>query len=901
LAALAQAESAVKPVPFGKYYLLERVNVGGMAEVFKAKAFGVEGFERLFAVKKILPSIAADEEFIRMFVDEAKIAVQLNHANIAQIFDLGKVDGAYFIALEYVSGKDLRTIYEHCRKVSKQWAIQQACYVVMQICEGLDYAHNKRDSNGSDLHLVHRDISPQNVLISHEGEVKLIDFGIAKAAGRASKTQAGILKGKFGYMSPEQVRGLSLDRRSDIFSLGILLFELLTMERLFYAESDFSTLEKIRNVELKRPRDYNPEVPEALEAIVLKALSRDPNDRFANAAELHEALQGFLFSSGLLYTRKDLAAYMHTEFADAIAREQAKLEEYRELLPPPASHSQSNPRQATPPPPPPPRHRASPSGGHPAASPPPLWSHPQQPAGGQPSGPYASAPPLGGPGQSPFGPPGANLGTSGPPSQPGLHSLTPGAAGWSWSGPPNIPLSTGSFAAVPQPRPTPAEHEAELAWIDDEAETTVYGKGGDSDELQIDFDPDEDIVYTDSHRALPEPPPLPRPPSRPAPTAATSGERSSGSTRLLVVAFTVLALLGAAVIAYLVRGLLSGSASVQLTALPPGQVEVLVDGELLHTGVTPIRIKDLVAGHHELVVRRKGFVDGVQGFDLLRGEVRPLVVRLRPSPTARGALRLTSEPPGAAVELDGEARSGRTPLLLEDLQPGPHKLTLRKKGYRLWEESVTVQPASETRRHAALEPSGVTLQLTAAPQRAHYTLTVLPDGDPSSGRTPAKLEDLPRNGEIELRVEQTGYQVHSKRYPLKPEEGGGDLVKLHVELLRTVASRPQPRPPRRTPRTPRTGTRRRPRPVKPPVSPPPERSKPEPPKAPGTLTVWAIPNGRLLVDGRDLGWTPKLNLPLTAGRHSVVLINEQFGARKTYSVTIQPGKLSVLKKKDWHK
>jgi serine/threonine protein kinase len=196
-----------QPTPFGKYYLLERINVGGMAEVFKAKVMGVEGFERIVALKRILPHIAEDEEFITMFIDEAKIAVQLQHANIAQIFDLGKVDEAYFIALEYVHGRDLRGIFDDLHRHTQTMPLPQVCFVIMQVCEGLDYAHNKRDAQGRALNLVHRDISPQNVLIGYEGEVKLIDFGIAKAAGKASKTQAGILKGKFGYMSPEQVRG----------------------------------------------------------------------------------------------------------------------------------------------------------------------------------------------------------------------------------------------------------------------------------------------------------------------------------------------------------------------------------------------------------------------------------------------------------------------------------------------------------------------------------------------------------------------------------------------------------------------------------------------------------------------------------------------------------------------
>ena len=326
-----------KPIPFGKYTLLERINVGGMAEVFKAKTFGVEGFERLVAVKRILPNIAEDEEFIAMFIDEAKIAVQLQHANIAQIFDLGKVEGSFFIALEYVLGRDLRATFDRLRQRGEVMPFAQACFIVMQVCEGLDYAHNKRDAQGHELHLVHRDISPQNVLIGFEGEIKLIDFGIAKAAGKASKTQAGILKGKFGYMSPEQVRGLPIDRRSDIFSVGIVLYELLTGERLFMGESDFSTLEKVRNVEILPPSSYNKDIPTELERIVLKVLAKDPEDRYQNAIDLHDDLQAFLFTKGELFSRKDLAAWMKRMFPGEIEEENAKADFYRRVVAPSAA------------------------------------------------------------------------------------------------------------------------------------------------------------------------------------------------------------------------------------------------------------------------------------------------------------------------------------------------------------------------------------------------------------------------------------------------------------------------------------------------------------------------------------------------------------------------------------
>src|SRR3954468_11819144 len=351
-----------KPVPFGKYTLLERINVGGMAEVFKAKAFGVEGFERLVAVKRILPNIAEDEEFITMFIDEAKIAVQLQHANIAQIFDLGKVDDSYFIALEYVNGRDLRSIFDRMRSRGEALPIALACHVMMQVCEGLDYAHNKRDGQGRELHLIHRDISPQNVLIGYDGEVKLIDFGIAKAAGKASTTKAGILKGKFGYMSPEQVRGLPIDKRSDIFAVGIVLYELLTGERLFVGETDFSTLEKVRNVEIVPPSSYNNKIPQELERLMMKALARDTEDRYSNAIDLHDDLQSFLYSIGEFYSRKDLAGWMKKTFAAEIEEDNAKIEQYRHIASPVAATNEvsrraavvgAGPRVGAPPPPPP--------------------------------------------------------------------------------------------------------------------------------------------------------------------------------------------------------------------------------------------------------------------------------------------------------------------------------------------------------------------------------------------------------------------------------------------------------------------------------------------------------------------------------------------------------------------
>ncbi|MBF5045506.1 protein kinase [Aggregicoccus sp. 17bor-14] len=323
-----------KPTFLGKYLLLERINVGGMAEIFIAKEFGIEGVERILAIKKILPTMAEDQEFITMFIDEARISLQLNHANIVHIHELGKYEDNYFIAMEYVSGRDVRTLIERFRKRRTTMPTAQAVFVASKICEGLDYAHRRKDSRGRDLQIIHRDVSPQNMLISYEGEVKIIDFGIAKAANRSQKTQAGILKGKFGYMSPEQVRGQPIDRRSDVFAVGVILFEMLTGEKLFVGESDFSTLEKVRNAEVPLPTRLNPQIPADLERVLLKALARDPNERYQWASELQEDLLRFLRTGDSVYSSKTLAGFMKESFADDLQREADRMERYSSITGP---------------------------------------------------------------------------------------------------------------------------------------------------------------------------------------------------------------------------------------------------------------------------------------------------------------------------------------------------------------------------------------------------------------------------------------------------------------------------------------------------------------------------------------------------------------------------------------
>lgn len=309
-----------------QYLLLDRVAKGGMAEIFRAKSLGVEGFERIVAIKRILPALADDAEFVEMFVTEAKIAGQLNHASIAPIYELGKIGAAHFIAMEYVWGKDLRQILARFKRIGQPTPPPMAAWIGSRMLEALDYAHRKRGPDGQPLAIIHRDVSPQNVLVSYDGLVKLIDFGIAKAASRATQTQAGVLKGKLAYMSPEQVRGLPLDHRSDVFAAAACIHELLTGERLFSGTNDIEIFDKVREATAAPPSRTAPHVPPALDAIVMRGLAREPSDRFQTAGEMHEALMGYIVAQRPPYGTGDLMRWMRVAFAPEMASERAHLE-----------------------------------------------------------------------------------------------------------------------------------------------------------------------------------------------------------------------------------------------------------------------------------------------------------------------------------------------------------------------------------------------------------------------------------------------------------------------------------------------------------------------------------------------------------------------------------------------
>ena len=304
---------------FGPYRLVQQLAVGGMAEIHLAKTHGIAGFEKYVALKMIHPNYSQDQQFIQMLIDEAKITVQLQHVNIAQTFDLGRVGETYYITMEYVDGADLYKLLRKSAELDREIPIPVGCYIAKEVTSGLDYAHRKRDHAGRALSIVHRDVSPQNVLISYAGEVKLVDFGIAKATSRARQTAVGVIKGKYYYMSPEQAWGENLDHRTDIFSSGILLYETLTGQMLYLEEDLHKLLEMVRRADIPPPSTIRKDIPAGLDRIVMKALAKRPDDRYQNAGDMANDLERFLHGHAPVFTAARVAGWLAEVLGGAAA------------------------------------------------------------------------------------------------------------------------------------------------------------------------------------------------------------------------------------------------------------------------------------------------------------------------------------------------------------------------------------------------------------------------------------------------------------------------------------------------------------------------------------------------------------------------------------------------------
>ncbi|MDD9934285.1 MAG: serine/threonine-protein kinase [Myxococcales bacterium] len=299
-----------------KYRVIKRLEAGGMAEVYVGEAVSVQGFKKKVAIKRVLPHLAQNEDFIQMFLDEARLSAKLNHANIVSVFDISSREDTFFLIMEFVDGANLKKIMESLQRRGARMSLAQACYICIEACRGLSYAHELMDESGAPLGIVHRDISPPNIMVTKRGEVKVADFGLAKAGTQLQTTDPGVVKGKFSYLSPEAAQGMEVDARADVFSLGIVLWEMLAGKRLFLGENDYATVKLIQKANIPRLAPLNRDVDMAFEEVLLKALTRNPNSRYQSARDFGDALAGYLYNRQLKVTSYDLAHLVQTATAD---------------------------------------------------------------------------------------------------------------------------------------------------------------------------------------------------------------------------------------------------------------------------------------------------------------------------------------------------------------------------------------------------------------------------------------------------------------------------------------------------------------------------------------------------------------------------------------------------------
>lgn len=899
-----------KPIPFGKYYLLDRIAVGGMAEVFKAKVIREEGFEKFFAIKRILPSIAEDEEFIKMFIDEAKIAVQLTHSNIVPIIDLGRVGDAYFIAMEYVHGKDLRTTVEKLAKKKETLPIPACCYIIMQVCSGLDYAHNKKDAAGRDLNLVHRDVSPHNILISFDGEVKLIDFGIAKAASKAAKTQAGILKGKFGYMSPEQVRDLPIDRRSDIFSAGIVLYEILTGERLFVGESDFSVLEKVKNVEIIPPSTYNKNIPEDLERIVLKALAREVQDRYQTAIEFHDDLQSFMYTYGSFFSRKEMSGLMRSLFPEDYEADMKEMESARISIPPGGGGKASTPpppkRISAPPPPPPVRKsRVAPVSGIGSVPPPPpsrsRTSLPPPPVPKKtmigmpgPSLPSSMPSPVGQPvqyppspqmqmqggfeqGQSPA-PPVQSISPKPatiPPARPPVVPPTPAIAQES---PPEVrftyPVTVQTAPPAPQPRPSTQQQQApsggiSIEWEDDEMETQIYDK------------PDEKGLL-EAGKKLPSMPaaverqvPAPEVISSQPQAGVIPAPKGVKLNLVLGILVTSVVIIGVALIVLLVA--LKKEKATLVVVPEPREATVKIDGSKIESEYPPT-ITGLKPGKHTLIVSAENYETKVIELNLSGGQNTQVVNLIRKKAGGTG-LSLETEPIGASIFVDGKPYPDRTPVRIVDLKPGLHTIRVEKENYLPYTTEIELREGDIINiPKVVLSPKAINASITSIPDDAKVYL--IRDGEKKYvGKTPYQ-GTLDPSGSYSVEVEKEKYETWRSDVKFQP---GSDKVTILAQLVEAGKGSPVEQPEEEKGKT-HHGRVKRPK----------DGGGTGGGGGTGFLSVSTQPWTIVYIDGQKIRNTPLINYPLPSGQHKVRLINTQFNINQSYTVIIVSGQVTKI-------
>jgi serine/threonine protein kinase len=725
---------------FGPYLVYERLGVGGMATVHRALERGVEGFERFVALKRLLPHLAEDASFIKAFVREAKLASMLAHVNIVQIYELGRVGTEYFISMEYIEGRDIRKILRHARKVTGPAPLHVTVGLMLQLLEALDYAHTKSDDQGQPLGLVHRDVSPSNLLVAPSGHLKVIDFGIAKAQSSQLRTQTGRVKGKLAYMSPEAISGSKdLDARSDVWACGVILHELLTARPLFASKNEYQTLMKVQRGDIMPPSTFNQASTPELDAIAFKALARDPDDRFASALEMRDELNRVRKQYQLQTSHRDVAMWLDWAFS----------------LEPPAGFSgntfePSGPIARTPTP----RPFRNKDDDEAVEM---VWGTGDAEVGG--SGPIVleDVPDVSGkhlaarPETFVTGDDVEVVSSSGgvgdiPVHQPSHGSTPRGSDRFRAPTPEVIPDLEMSR---PRPRtsnppPTGTARDSAPLTMDDLFGLDDGNEGNDDDaaatlaenrppiaigraqtqEPVVRFSTTGPVALqrADSLEPL-RPPPRTRPGVQPAPARKTAPvsiapatqkpvigasmvERNKSSRWWMVLGLLLLAGGGAAVAVYVtsqqpasptakpVAPVATGPATVDFDVTPV-DAEVRVDGTA-HTG-SPWSI-ELAAGVHQIEIHRSGYTAYLTSLQLTANDKHSLHIELRPLGTTgtsgEATLSVSSTPSGLDAELDGVMLPQHTPIKLP-IKPGSHTIILKKAGAEIWRQTVNAEASSD--------------------------------------------------------------------------------------------------------------------------------------------------------------------------------------------------------------
>lgn len=927
-------ESLFLPAPrsFGPYTLLERISVGGMAEVFKAVR---NGSKQPVALKKILPGVAADEEFLELFQDEARIASQLEHRNIARILDFGEAASSHYIALEYIDGMPLRTLIDRTAARDERIPIEIAVHVVAEVANGLAYAHDRKNAQGQPLHIVHRDVSPQNILLSFTGQTKLIDFGIAKAAGKITRTQAGAIKGKVGYMSPEQLRGSGIDRRSDIFGLGICLWETLTQRRLFDGPNELVIMEQIRSARIVPPSSSNPRVDPELDRICLKALAKDPKERYATASEFEADLRAFARSLPATGDAPRVAAFMGRMFPSEAARYAATGHDHEEsnrmsekggsdldvfdglakksqprpsvpsqrgpAPPPPASRQKTLLGLAAPNVPPPPSGRKSVPGRPPPSGPPPATvrgapappatrSAPVPPRSRTGSLPAPAPPPSRGPGPTP------SRGPAPPPSRGGA--------------PPPASRASGPPAPAPLPKPPPAAAApVDMDWDDEDEKTSVFDKAGgehSATALLRSAPPPAPAagtpapnsarlggaaaLVTGSGGAAPSMPRPPEPaPQAPQPqqapgqspgyspqvVAASLPAPPSSTGRTIALAFIGLLVVG--LIAAVVLLVLPSKGSLVVTVAGPGNkavdaVEVFVDGAK-RCGTSPCRVSGLKTGTHMVKVVAAGYEQTAdQAVAVEKNTEAVLNVTLSRASEGTG-IKVKAEGSGLRLSVDGKD-VGPLPQELKDMTPGDHTIKIGGSDrYKPFEKHVTVTPDEMQTIEPKLKVvKGLARIVPGNGAKGAKVLLVSGHERRPIPKLPIKI-DIQTEKSWSIIATRKGYEEFKQDITF--EDGKAERT-FKIDMVEK-GSAPAHHGGHVATSTSHHGTTTHH-----------EEHGGSAPAGKGKININSIPVSSVILDGRPLGTTPKVGVSVSPGSHTVVFVHPEYG-RKVRSVSVSAG------------